>query len=66
MRGIIGGRLTSSISCDGVFVFLEKKKQDQVAEGSYSTLLVGLAFTGVHKWALFLLLPFRLQAKPPC
>lgn len=65
VRGVFGGRLTSSISWDGVFILLQKEKRNQVTENLYIPLLFGLAFTGVHGWALWLLLPFRLKAKTP-
>lgn len=63
VRGLLSGRLTSSISCG--FPSFQKEKWGQVAESPYIILLSGLDFTGVHKWARCLSLPFRLQAKTP-
>lgn len=64
VRGIISGRLTSSICYDGMFIFLQKEKQDQVAQSLRHTPFWP-SLHWVHKWALFLLFLFILQAKTP-
>lgn len=47
VRGLLSGRLTSSISRG--FPLLQKEKRGRVAESPYITLLSGLEFAGVQK-----------------